>query len=402
MPPTNKPATNEYDAETPEGLQRLSEIFPDAKDLILNGAPQKPSGDAPPPATAADPEPKPEAKPDAATSVPAQIEKPTFTKPEPKPVVEPKPEEQPKPEPEKPSSDKPTVSEAARKNFDNLKAQKDEAEARLKAIQDELEKARKERIDTKEYEELKRQNETLRKHVAAADVMLDPQFQAYFTEKEKAIQEQVGSYAENPELTESLMKVLRQPRSPQRTKHFESLLADAELSPVRQQVLAQFLTQADGLQAEKQKALENAEADLKRLQEQRRQVAEVQNREKERQRDEVFHMTAQGAQDVETGLEVFRANGDPNREAEVKQLMEQAKTIYTGKLSDAELAQNAFWAAAAPKYREAVVIQSQLITKLQKELESLRGAQPSIPPSTPAMNPKPKSYVDEVLGLMGH
>jgi hypothetical protein len=349
----------------------------------------------------------------AAVPVPTEPKLPPFSPDAPKaPQAPTTPSTEKFPAPEPPAAgDAMFASASAREHFRRMEvekaavqAAKDEATKKAAELASELEKLKTQTVELEKFEEIRQQNEELRKHVAAASVMMDPAFRKHFGAKEKEIAANVVEYA-GDELGGQLVEVLKMPKSREKTKAFETILAGSELTPVRQQIVAQCLADSDRLYAEKKAALDNAEEALKVRDKQMAQATQAKERARQEQLDSIFERTVRGAQDPQQGLEVFRADpADADRSKAAQALVESAKSIFYGQQTDEDRALAAFWAASAPKYREATVIQGKLIEQLQEELKGLRGATPGIKPSSVTEAPKPASdqpYVDQIMGILG-
>lgn len=285
---------------------------------------------------------------------------------------------------------------AALRDAEKLRA--DELEAKAKALETELTRAKERAVDSERMELLKKENEELNRVVQTLEVTEHPKFKAYFGGKEKAISEKIMAAA-GPEVGRVVLDLLKMPDTQERAN---ALTEAIEKLPIwNQGKVTNYAIQSDELRSEKEQAIAESAKARESLVQEKQQTEQARKQELDR----TFAHVLAFAQDPKQGLEVLSPkDGDEAHNAAVRAAVEQARSIFDGRLPAEDLARAAMWAAAAPMYRQAVFDQAALIRRLEDQVKSLTAVQPGLSgkqgsPEPPA-SPTGSAFMDKFNAAM--
>lgn len=319
----------------------------------------------------ATPDPAPKAKPEPKAKAPESTEKKSFI-----------PDKFLSPEAETKKDDAildmelpEGASEAQKGNFGKLKG---EFQSRLKEMSERLAKAESGAGNPKEAAEWQAKVQALESRAAELEALVErtaiersPKFQKQFVEKENGIRAQAEKVLKDAKVDTT---VFAQALTADGRKRFE-ILAEADLNDGERGYLTSLLKDMDGLNAEKQRAVEGGKK-LYTEWEQEQAAAEKQQAEARKQQEQRIYEKV-GA-DVKNRFEAFqRVDGHPEWNAQVDQLEEQAKNFFDGKASIEELAELAYAGVAAKVTHSMFRASQKQNADLKAEVARLKAAEPN-------------------------
>ena len=198
-----------------------------------------------------------------------------------------------------------------------------------------------------------------------------PEFKQKYTAQEQRAFEQLGQLAGDK--GKELTQLLKLPANETRDARISELV-DA-LPTLQRAKVGGLLARIDEISAAREAELSEAATKLKEMTDAQRQQYEIQQTQARTRSAAIFDAQAQNAR----ALEVFELrDGDDAHNSEVQKLIENARAIFDGKNSEADVAKAALWAVSGPKYREALHTQIALNQKLTAEIARLQGANPEL------------------------
>lgn len=300
------------------------------------------------PETAAAPEPEPEATPDIAEE-----------------KTEAKSELSPEEIMESPSS----------ANFKKVKQSRDSAIAERDQFKSELAELKEKLSSANESEQsqiiadLKTQVNTLSGELKVTALEKHPEFRQQYEKKINHIVESAKTTV-GEEHAARMGELISMAESPHRNSQIEEIMM--ELSTTQQARMGALLTRMDEVNAERQGALQNADATYAQLMEQQNAGAREAQEVESRAFDEV-------SQSMSSELEALRPReGDESWNNEVQSRLQQARQIFSGEGNTSkDLIEACHWAACGPKYREMLLVQLELNKRLRGNNADMAEATPS-------------------------
>jgi hypothetical protein len=227
--------------------------------------------------------------------------------------------------------------------------------------------------DSPEYQQLKALAESREKTVEEyserlrlLDVEQHPKFQAYFKNKIDAqheIAKEIGG--------DKLVAALQMPAGEYRKEKLNELIA--EMGPMEQSQLGSVLTNLRAIESERANEVASAKENYKTIQAQQQEQTQKQQRAIE----DTFKAVTGDVTSKEKGLPVFQERaGDAEWNQGVQERLALAQATFNGKLKPEQMAQQAYWAAAAPQLLIELNGALQRTTALEKEILELRAASP--------------------------
>lgn len=315
------------------------------------------------------------------------------TAPEPKknPLDITKREEPKQADPEVPKTIKST------KAADDFKAIKSERDALAKQIE-ELKKTPQANDFEAKLKALQEERDQYSERLKILDIERHPDFVKKYEAKLGQINESIRSVVGSD--AAKLESLIKQPDSDYRNQQIDEIVES--LTPAKRAKLGALLVQQEQLDQERRGEIEEAKKNYEQIVSKYKQDAT--------QRDQLAIQQAEATwsnvSKLASELEVFQpVEGDPESAKQVAASLQLAKDIFNGNNSEEDLAKAAIWAAAAPKYREALYAQLELNKRLQAELAKFKGAQPGVasqatntkPVATNAPDAKSDSFIQSVM-----
>jgi len=292
------------------------------------------------------------------------------------------------PEAVEPEAVEPEKKSRSADDFKLLKTQRDTAKSELEHLRAEVTDLKRQ-AESSDVESLRQERDDLSSRLKAASIERHPEFRKFYTQKLEGVISRAKSTA--GEHGERMEQILKMDNSTYRDQQMEELFS--ELPTSKQATLGALIAQADEVRAEKQSQLEDADSTYE-------QLMSTQNNQHDQMVEKsrkVFESVAERA----SALEVYqKKEGDDAWNSEVDARREMARNAFLGQSSEEELAMIALWGPAGEKYRELLGVQIELNQRLQKQLDGLQGATPSVSTDSSKQTSSEKGFIDEVNDLM--
>lgn len=271
--------------------------------------------------------------------------------------------------------------------------------AEVKALKAELEAIRGKAVTNGQHPDLtalRKANEELENQLKAVAVERSPQFQEWYKNESNTIlgaikAQQFGKHADKVE------SVLQLPPGAARTAELDALVG--ELSPSQTAALNVALLDIDKLNFRKQDIITRQKDSW--LANQREQEAKAQALAETRRKEWAAALESE-IESAQAHVPIYQEKeGDKDWNENVKQQLELARHIYSGEdMSPSDLAKVALWAAAAPNFLKQNSALMEQNTKLQKELDKIKGVTPSPQAGESTNTPVPGDAVPGNMGMI--
>ena len=348
------------------------------------------------------------AEPETASEPQAAQKQQTQPKSEPKPAAPEPKQDEPKKNPldiskrEEPKPAAVTDEEVPKtikstKAADDFKAIKAERDTLAKQIE-ELKKTPQSNEFESKLKSLQEERDQFSEKLKILDIERHPDFVKKYETKLGQINESIRAVVGSD--AAKLESLIKQPDSDYKSQQIDEIVES--LTAAKRAKLGALLVQQEQLDQERRGEIESSKKNYEQI------VSKY--REDATRRDQVAIQNAeatwQNVSKLASELEVFQPiEGDQNSAQQVAQSLQFAKEIFSGNNSEEDLAKAAIWAAAAPKYREALYAQVEINKRLQAELSKFKGAQPGVDSkatntkaaNTNAPDAKSDSFIQSVM-----
>ncbi len=374
LPPTAAapagPRPNEANKNWMAGLGQVSD---GAGGVVGRPSPEQPKDESP------EPEPKEEAPPQPVAKAAAEAS------PEGADVAKAVADEAPKE-----SADKWPRSAQEWKKFrearDKAFAERD---ARIQEMETELGSLRtKSTVDPNEFESVKQERDALSERLRVVSVEKHPKFERYFNQKTEA-QFEMAKRLVGPEKSETVLALLKQDDTPERTQKLEEALAD--LPSLKQLQFGGVLNNLDAIRAERASEIAKAAQTYEEM------VASEQKSGQDRRQH--LEKTFEGSVSKLTGKEgsaLFQPReNDPAWNNEVKSRIDAAKAILFSNQQPETLVEAALNAVAYKPLLKALKYSIDESAKLKAQIAELTKANPGLQgTNNPAPGGEPQGRKD--------
>jgi hypothetical protein len=304
----------------------------------------------------------------------------------------------PEPAPEKaPENVDPEVPKTIKstKAADDFKRIKEERDSLAKQIE-ELKKSPQAGDSDAKLKALQEERDSYAEKLRLLDIERHPEFVKKYETKLNSINDSIKALAGSD--AAKLEALIRTPQSDYRDQQIDEIIES--MTPAKRAKLGALLVQQDQVKQERDAEITEAKTDYEKIASQYKQQSEAKDRFALQKSEQVWTEVSKLASE----LEVFQAKeGDPNSAADVAASLDLARSIFNGENTEEDLAKAALWAAAAPRYREALYAQVEINKRLNAELSKLKGAGPSVAskgataPAPTTVNPKSDDFIKSVM-----
>lgn len=302
----------------------------------------------------------------------AEPEKPAAAEPAPK-AAAPDKKESAVPDPDEPAPQKedddtpahlPEKAKADWKSLREARRKADDENATLKKRVSELEATQ----NTAELDELRKRLADYQERLTVVALEREPRFQQYFDGRTKQLLDTAKSVG-----GDKIAGILQMPDSEYRTRALNE--AYAELDPVAQSRVGAVLNSFDELKAQRQGELARAGEAYKALQDENNSKAKAARDQHNRVMEDVLERWSS----LEKGNPVLQPReGDKEWNSGVESRKQQARDIFSGKLSVQDTARAAAWAAAGPELATQLRGAKKREAELLEEISQLKAAKPGL------------------------
>lgn len=300
------------------------------------------------------------------------------------------------PEPEPKAEEE--VDSPAAANFKKIKQERDNVRNERDSVKAELEelRAKLEGMDNSDVntmlEDIKKERDYMSEQLKMSNLERHPEFQQKFQNKIDQIVSGAKA-AVGEEYAARMGELVAMNESAYRNQQIEEIMV--ELTSTQQARMGALLTRMDEVRADKDQALKDADLSYSQLME--RQNAEAEAAIKAD--DKVFNNISSEFADT---IEAFTPrDGDDSWNDEVRQRVDSARKLFSGKSTKEEIIEAVHWASAGPHYYKKAVQLMELNNRLRGKNKDIADATPTATTSdTPPDSSSTAKTFDEQFAEM--